>query len=287
VSGAGEQALRRAADVFAAALGDRLLAAYALGSLAHGGFSELVSDIDLGLIIDDPLRGEDAAVIDSIAMRVRGAGALLDSRLSVFWGTPATLRGELEGGRFPALDRLDLIDHGRRIAGSDEVRRGLARPDGPELLRAGAKFALERLSGSVSESDPASAVDLRSAEPVDELLCPELLLAGGIRKVTKVVLFPVRFLFTAKTGRIGTNDESVESYLAESAAPSQPLVAAAHAWRQGPRDWEVQAAELLPQQIMPLYRHYLEDHIVRLERLGEHELARGFEDWRQRLTARS
>ena len=33
------------------ALGQRLIAAYALGSLAHGGFSAHVSDIDVGLEI--------------------------------------------------------------------------------------------------------------------------------------------------------------------------------------------------------------------------------------------
>jgi hypothetical protein len=237
------------------------------------------------VVLGDPLRGEDAAVIDSIVRRIRGSGAPLDARLSVFWGTPATLRGELEGGRFPALDRLDLVDHGRLIAGNDDARRGLARPSRAELLRAGAKFALERLAGQASDSDPTSEGDLRSAGPVDELMRPELLLAGGVRKVTKTVLFPVRFLFTARTGRVGANDEAVESYLAENGVPSQSLVAAAHAWRQGPPGWEAQAAELLPKQVTPLYRHYLEDHIVRLERLGEHELARGFQDWRQRLTA--
>jgi hypothetical protein len=33
----------------------RLIAGYALGSLAHGGFSPLVSDVDLGLILEDPV----------------------------------------------------------------------------------------------------------------------------------------------------------------------------------------------------------------------------------------
>ncbi len=33
----------------------RLIAAFALGSLAHGGFSVNASDIDLGLVLNDPL----------------------------------------------------------------------------------------------------------------------------------------------------------------------------------------------------------------------------------------
>jgi predicted nucleotidyltransferase len=44
-----------------------LLAAYAHGSLARGGFSELVSDIDLGLIVSDPLLPDDAETIQAVA----------------------------------------------------------------------------------------------------------------------------------------------------------------------------------------------------------------------------
>ena len=47
VNGEGERVLADAVEAYRVALGGRLVAAYALGSLAHGGFSELVSDIDL------------------------------------------------------------------------------------------------------------------------------------------------------------------------------------------------------------------------------------------------
>src|SRR5439155_19007171 len=46
----GEDVLARAVAAYEAALGSRLIAGYALGSLAHGGFSPLVSDVDLGLV---------------------------------------------------------------------------------------------------------------------------------------------------------------------------------------------------------------------------------------------
>jgi hypothetical protein len=47
----GEAVLARAVPAYRAALGSRLIAGYTLGSLAHGGFSALVSDADLGLIL--------------------------------------------------------------------------------------------------------------------------------------------------------------------------------------------------------------------------------------------
>src|SRR6266849_2270243 len=115
----GEKVLLAAAAAFRAAVGDRLLAAYALGSLAHGGFSPLVSDVDLAVIVDDPLRPSDPNTIGAVAEAVTGGGTALHQRLSVFWGTPATLRGERVGGRFPPLDRLDLLEHGRLLAGQD------------------------------------------------------------------------------------------------------------------------------------------------------------------------
>jgi hypothetical protein len=83
-----EAILGEATAAYRAALGDRLLAAYALGSLAHGGFSALVSDIDLGLIVRDPLRSNDAQTIEAIAETEKAKGSTLHGRLSVFWGTP-------------------------------------------------------------------------------------------------------------------------------------------------------------------------------------------------------
>jgi hypothetical protein len=142
----GEAVLARAVSAYRAALGSRLVAGYALGSLAHGGFSSLVSDVDLGLILQDPLRAKDRMTIGRVARSLRTGRSALDERLSVFWGTPATLRGQSRGGRFPPLDRLDLLEHGRLLTGQD-ARPGVARPDQTELLVAGAEFALGYLGG--------------------------------------------------------------------------------------------------------------------------------------------
>jgi hypothetical protein len=69
VDGEGERVLADAVEAYRVALGGRLMAAYALGSLAHGGFSELVSDIDLGLIISDPPLPADASMRATIPRR--------------------------------------------------------------------------------------------------------------------------------------------------------------------------------------------------------------------------
>jgi hypothetical protein len=89
---AGEAVLTEAVASYRAVLGPRLLAGYALGSLAHGGFSPLVSDVDLALILAGPLRPADRLMIRRVAGQVRSGGSGLHERLSVFWGSPATPR---------------------------------------------------------------------------------------------------------------------------------------------------------------------------------------------------
>jgi len=99
----GETVLAETAESYRNALGERLIAAYALGSLAHGGFSPLVSDIDLGLIVSDPVRLEDAETIQAIADREKAKGSPLHKRISVFWGTPSTLAARALGAVFRRL----------------------------------------------------------------------------------------------------------------------------------------------------------------------------------------
>jgi predicted nucleotidyltransferase len=281
----GERVLIDAVQAYRVALGGRLVAAYALGSLAHGGFSDLVSDVDLGLIISDPPLPADASMIQVVADAEKSKGSALHERLSVFWGTPATLRGEREGGRFPALDRLDLIENGRLLVGADDARAGLPRPGLRELIVTGAEFALDYLADlrRPAGAPARSALQAAGKGAIEEILCPELLIAHGVRRLTKLVLFPVRFLYTAATGRVGTNHAAAAWYLSDRKAPSSRLVAAALEWRTiAPAD-EVNAALLLREHMVPLYLRYIEDQIARLEGLGEVELAGAFQTWRHRL----
>jgi hypothetical protein len=66
----GEDVLADAVRVAGGCLGGRLLAAYAVGSLAHGGFSALVGDVDLALVLADPIQAADAATLLTVAADV-------------------------------------------------------------------------------------------------------------------------------------------------------------------------------------------------------------------------
>jgi len=278
--------LADAISAYHAALGSRLVAGYALGSLAHGGFSPLVSDVDLGLILQDPLKGSDRMTIHRVARSVRAGGSALHERLSVFWGTPSTLQGRARGGRFPPLDRLDLLEYGHLLTGR-ETRRSLTRPGQAELLVAGAEFALGQLGGAPKL--PARLLGwarygLHNANVLNEIRAPSLLVARGPRHLTKIVLFPVRFLFTAETGQVGTNSIAVERYLANARGPAAKLVSAASGWRLEPPAGD-EAAALLGRELIPLYVHYIDDHIARLRDISNHRLADSFHRWRTRLLA--
>jgi predicted nucleotidyltransferase len=84
----GQAVLAEAVGAYTQALGERLIAAYALGSLAHGSFSPLVSDVDLALILADPLHPTDSETVAAVARGLKAKGSALHERLSVFWGTP-------------------------------------------------------------------------------------------------------------------------------------------------------------------------------------------------------
>jgi hypothetical protein len=161
----------------------------------------------------------------------------------------------------------------------------VARPEQTELLVAGAEFALGYLGGARKlRLRDIARLRLRHDNAVDEIRVPARLVARGPRRLTKVVLFPVRFLFTAETGQVGTNTRAAEHYLASADAPAATLVAAALAWRlEPPADDE--ATALLGRELIPLYVQYRDDHIARLDAANRVSLADNFRRWRRRLLA--
>jgi len=265
---AGERVLQDAVRLAADRWGARFVAAYALGSLAHGGFSAHVSDVDLGLVLSDPLHQEDTDAVAALAHSVKAGGAPLADRLSIFWGSPATLRGEATGGRFPPLDRLDLLRYGRLLLGQD-MRAMLPAPTARELLIAGADFALQALA---------------TPEVTAELRDPALLLNAGVRTLTKTVLFPVRFLYTARTGQMGRNEAAVTHFTAPETGPVADLARQGFAWREEPPDPnDPSVLASLQRGLVPLYRLFVDEYAERLRQEGELDRARAFEEWRQRL----
>ncbi|WIG59319.1 MAG: hypothetical protein OJF49_002066 [Ktedonobacterales bacterium] len=264
----GERVLESAVRLAAATWDSRLIAAYALGSLAHGGFSIHVSDIDLGLVLSDPLQVRDPQTVETLSSTLLASGVPMADRLSIFWGSQATLSGEATGGRFPALDRLDLKEYGHLLVGQD-IRSELPTPSLRELVVEGASFALRSLS---------------TPEVTAILHDPTTLASAGVRTLTKRVLFPVRFLFTAQTGQIGRNDTAVEYFTSRQTGPAADLARNACAWRERPPDADDRTVlASLETGLLPLYRLFLDDYTPRLRQYGALDLAYAFQEWRRHL----
>ncbi len=161
-----------------ARFGDNLLAVYLLGSLAHGGYSAGCSDIDVALFFRPGYEADLAA----LRADLRAVDLTLESRLSIFWSTPGFV-----GGRFPALDRIDLLDHGVLIDG--EAIDGLPRPDRAAIesqLRAHATGYWASLTADFSGDRPAD------------------------KELSRCVLYPARLLYTWQSGEMASNDVAVQ-----------------------------------------------------------------------------
>lgn len=261
----GEIVLQKTVEFAKIFFKEKLIACYALGSLAHGGFCPLVSDVDIGIIIDGQ-NGHDTIL--TIHSKVKETEFPLSDRLSIFWGTVSSLKNN-DGGRFPMLDKLDLIENGRLLFGKD-IRQFLLKPTQNDLILAGAQFALEYLA---------------TPEKINDIKNPELLLSKGIRHLTKMVLFPVRLLYTAQTGEMRHNEDAVDYYLKHNDTQSSRLVKAAFQWRsEAPHDKEY-TITLLKKYLLEIYDQFIDLYMLKMTDFGEVKLLSDLEKWKQCLNA--
>jgi|RhiMethySRZTD1v2_1073278.scaffolds.fasta_scaffold280310_2 hypothetical protein len=177
----------RVAEFFDARLGSVLADVYQLGSLAHGGFSALYSDIDVGLLLNcaEPPPGMAEAIV---------AAKRLDpeygKKLSVFWGN-----SDYNWGRLPVIDRLDLLDHGVPLMRGHQPT--FRRPSRTEVHQA----LLESYE--------------RSYRPrLAELVSLTRLEADQRKPYIRNVLYPARLIYTWDKLAVDSNDRAVE-YLHE------------------------------------------------------------------------
>jgi predicted nucleotidyltransferase len=236
----GWAAMRTAVAVARELVGERLSSAYAIGSLAHGGFGPAVSDVDLALLTEGPL---DAETVSRIAAATESElRTELSRRLSIFHVPWRAFAAPPSGTRFPAIDRLDLLRYGVLVYGA-ELRARLPAPPSAQVIEEAVRFAVEHLSAEPTET----AVRHHPTPGVAQL-----------RKVTKLVLLPVRLLFVAETGEVGGNDDAVAHYGQVMGASRLEVVDQALRWREvgSIPDWE-SAQRLLGSELMALRRQVL------------------------------
>ena len=243
------------ADTVAAAqhvLGPDIEAIFTLGSLAHGGFAPLVSDVDIAIILGSTGPGTSQRIAEIERIVVARASSTLSARLSLFWADWHTVRtGEGVHSRLGPVDRLDLLDSGHLRLGSD-LREPSVRPTPRELVVMSADHILNRFSDDYLE----------------QLTDTQTLLDGGPRAVTKAILFPVRFRYTLRTGRIGLNETSARWY-ADEDLPGTELALEALRWRNDGISDEETAGRLLETDMATIHAECFAEYARELDSLGE------------------
>jgi predicted nucleotidyltransferase len=262
---AGERILAVATDAAREVLGARLSAVFALGSLAHGGFAPLASDIDLAVILDDLPDDVAGQIAEVRRIATERADDPLAERLSVFWSDWDGVRGGASGrSRLAEVDRLDLLEDGRLLYGADQ-RASAVRPDKTTVLVETARFAVVKF-------DDAYLASLR--RPAD-------LLAAGPRAASKAALFPIRLLYTLQAGRVGQNDAAVAWYEQHGEHPA--LARAAIGWRQDGIADQAAAVAVLKEHLIGVYDELLASYSPVAAANGHADLAASLEAMRATL----
>lgn len=164
------------------ALGGGVLGIYCIGSLAHGGFSRRYSDIDLAIILQEPIA---PAAVDALRTGAAKVSAELAAKLSIFWTDRS-----FAVGRFPVLDRIDYLDHAVAL-----MERERVTPQRPSLAEVRAYLAGPPFGNWRNEVARFAASD--ALDPKDR------------KSYLRALLYPARLFYSWTTGRMASNDDAV------------------------------------------------------------------------------
>ncbi len=210
---------QRLGEVWSREIGGRLCGIYRIGSLAHGGFNGRYSDIDVAIIVDEPLTPDELDLMHARAWEVSSA---LAAKLSIFWADRS-----FRAGRFPPLDWMDYLDH--RVA---VIERERIEPERPKLadIRAWLRgLPLANWTGQVHHFMSQSALG-----PADH------------KPYVRCLLYPARFIYSWATGAMASNDDAVAFVrTAGVAGLDTELITRALQFRQQSRDLD----DLLPERM--------------------------------------
>ncbi|MEK7991107.1 MAG: hypothetical protein VSS52_008895 [Thiotrichaceae bacterium] len=168
--------------------GDKLRNVFQLGSLSHGGFSERFSDIDIAVVLYEPIADEMIADIKQQILRLEPTE--LAMRVSLFWTVP-----DFSWGRLRPVDQLDFLDNRECLWG--EPLQNL--PSRPALD----SVRMDMYDNSLpywTEKTQYFAQNL----PNDE---------KQFKEFVRCLLYPARLIFTWHLGKLGSNDEAVEYFV--------------------------------------------------------------------------
>ncbi len=175
--------VKEVANYFASELGSALVEVYQLGSLAHGGFSSIYSDIDVGILLESEA---PPSAIGALIENARSMDSEYGKKLSVFWGNPA-----YRWGRLPVLDRLDLLDHGIPLLYNRKAE--FFRPEKAQI-----------------HSELLNSIEKSWKPRIDEFRALEVLVAAQRKPYIRAILYPARLIYSWDFLAVDSNDRAVE-----------------------------------------------------------------------------
>ena len=195
--------VRRLVQHWQEALGAELLGAYLIGSLAHAGFNQRYSDIDLAIVTDAGL-SQDA--LDGLKSEAVALSEGWGTKVSIFWADR-----HFSLGRFPPLDRIDYLDHAVALMEHERLR-----PPRPTL-----EEIRQYLRGPMFTTWVDRARSFAGAETLEP---------KDHKMYLRTILYPGRFCYSWMTGGIGSNDAAV-TFLNERPVPGLDIDLIARALR--------------------------------------------------------
>jgi hypothetical protein len=178
-----ESYVSRVTEHFRSCLDACLSEVYKLGSLAHGGFSNLYSDIDVGLLLNCD---EPPAEMPALVSEAKTLDGEYGKKLSIFWGNP-----EFAWGRLPMIDRLDLLDHGVPLLYG--VKPTFRRPTKEEIHGEQLQSIERSWKSRLAELSSLTILEPRDRKPY-----------------IRAILYAARLIYTWDNLAVGSNDCAVE-----------------------------------------------------------------------------
>jgi predicted nucleotidyltransferase len=221
---------RELAASYQARLGQQLIGAYLIGSLAHGGFSHRYSDIDMAIISED---GLGTAALADLRDLAANQDTKLAQKLSVFWSDRS-----FTIGRLPPLDRVDYLDHAVMLAERERVVA--VRP------------TVDEICAYLQAAPFASWAETARRFGTMDVLAP-----ADHRAFIRALLYPARLVYSWSTGRMGSNDDAV-AFVREQPPPGMhtDIIVKALEYRSAGADPDplFRARTLLPDQVESCHR---------------------------------
>ena len=180
---------------------ESILAFYVIGSLARGGYSRECSDIDLLVVLKSPMVDLYLEKIDMFNEFISSNESPLADKISLFYGTIDSFNSGDERTRLPAYDKQDLKAHGLLISGND-IRDDIVTPSQDEILLEGVQAYFDYFNMKDVKKD---VYDLKN-----------MVIKKETKKLSKLILLPIRFLHSLYESSIATCENAVKSFLLRS-----------------------------------------------------------------------